>query len=252
MSWSCKSTLESNGACDTLDAIIDTPNSGLTPNDKTRFLATIKATINSADNLFFLDEDLNGLVRLESFCGYGSAALSKNDPKPDASQVKNSQYVAINDYLTDSKVRGPSISMASKLDGLVKTMIQQAGAEALKNIKGCNSADDEKKLAEAQVHNTHKIFYLLITHAFQAKFTAPGVPSVTSSWQDVLDYIAKQGALSGGSCSNSQGSKRADCNRPSSTFSGRSSSTAASQKSGASKTHASVCIRMSPGIQPNP
>jgi hypothetical protein len=42
--------------------------------------------------------------------------------------------------------------MASKLDGLVETMLKNVGDEALKNIKGCNSKADEEKLKEAQVN----------------------------------------------------------------------------------------------------
>lgn len=62
-----KMTLESNAVCDTLDAIIATPNSGLTSDDKVAYLAPIKDAINSADNLFFLDEKLNQVVRTAEF-----------------------------------------------------------------------------------------------------------------------------------------------------------------------------------------
>ncbi|KAJ7083892.1 hypothetical protein C8R44DRAFT_822173 [Mycena epipterygia] len=200
--------MKSNGACDTLDGIIATPNSGLTSDDKASYMAPIKDAINSKDNLFFLDQGLNG-VGLD---------CTQNPRKPDSE--KNDQYVAVNDYLTDSNVSRLSMSMATKLDSLIQAMLKQAGVDALANIKGCGSTADEQKLQQAQVQFNQ-------------------VPSVTSSWQDVLDYIAKQTALVDGSCSNSQGSKRANCNKPLSTVSGRSSTTS-SQKSGTSTSHAAT------------
>jgi hypothetical protein len=60
-----KKTLESNAVCDTLDAIIATPNSGLMSSDKASYMAAIKDAINSKDNLFFLDGKLNQVVRLD-------------------------------------------------------------------------------------------------------------------------------------------------------------------------------------------
>ncbi|KAJ7083880.1 hypothetical protein C8R44DRAFT_52761 [Mycena epipterygia] len=208
--------MESNGACDTLDAIIATPNSGLTSDDKASYMAPIKDAINSKDNLYFLDSKLNQVKRDEV-----TASLKGKTPATSSDSDLNDQYIAVNDYLSDSNVNRPSTSMATKLDGLVQAMLKQAGDDALTNIKGCGSTSDEQKLQQAQ-----------------AKFKPPGVPSVTSSWKDVLDYVAKQAALADGSCSNSQSSKRANCNRPSATVSGQSS-TASSQKSGTATSHAS-------------
>jgi hypothetical protein len=58
-----KKTLESSGGvCNTMDAMIASPNSGLTADDKADFMADIKAAINGKSNLFFLDDKLNQVV----------------------------------------------------------------------------------------------------------------------------------------------------------------------------------------------
>ncbi|KAJ6509657.1 hypothetical protein DFH09DRAFT_1100713 [Mycena vulgaris] len=211
-----KKTLESNGVCDALDAIIATPNSGLISDDKEAYMAAIKDAINSKNNLFLLDSKLNQVKRDEV-----TASLKGKTPATSANSDLNEQYIAVNDYLTDSSVTRPSTSMASKLDTLVQAIVKQAGDDALKNIKGCGTTANQQQLTQAR-----------------AKFKPPGVPSVTSSWKDVLDYVAKQAALADASCSNSQSSKRANCNRPSSSISSHPTSfpSSASAKSSAPAT----------------
>lgn len=71
-----KKTLQSNGVCGALDAIIATPNSGLFPSDKKLYLASIKDTINGKNNLFFLDKKLNQVVRLYFFCTFRGTTLT--------------------------------------------------------------------------------------------------------------------------------------------------------------------------------
>jgi hypothetical protein len=71
-----KKTLQSNGVCGALDAIIATPNSGLFPSDKELYLASIKDTINGKNNLFFLDKKLNQVVRLYFFSTFRGTTLT--------------------------------------------------------------------------------------------------------------------------------------------------------------------------------
>lgn len=127
-------------------------------------MAPIKDAINSKDNLYFLDSKLNQVVRLDCTASAllplaiikqkrdeVTASLKGKTPVTSSDSDLNDQYIAVNDYLTDSNVNRPSTSMATKLDGLVQAMIKQAGDDALTNIKGCGSTADEQKLQQAQV-----------------------------------------------------------------------------------------------------
>jgi hypothetical protein len=87
-------------------------------------------------------------------------SLQRSTRRKESDQDRNSRFVAVNEYLSDSSVNGPSIKMASKLDDLVETILKNAGDEALKNIKGCNSKTDEEKLKEAQVNRDYSRIHL--------------------------------------------------------------------------------------------
>ncbi|KAJ6587635.1 hypothetical protein DFH09DRAFT_1074850 [Mycena vulgaris] len=173
-----KRTLDDGGVCATLQAIIDTSNSGLTDADKTRFMDPLITAINGQNNLFFLDNKLNQVKRDEV-----TAALKGTVPVASVKTAPNEQRVAVNKYLTDSRVKGPSVKLATKLDTLVDKMLTQAETEALANIKSCagpTAAADEATL-----------------HAARAKSKTP-TTVVKSAWYNVLKHAKEQSEKSGG------------------------------------------------------
>ncbi|KAJ6521178.1 hypothetical protein DFH09DRAFT_1278163 [Mycena vulgaris] len=171
-----KKTLESTGGlCDTLKAMIASPNSGLTTDDIPTLMAPIKAAINAKNNLFFLDKKLNQVKRDEV-----TASLKGQTPVTSVSADLNKQRIAVNGYLTDTSVNGPSITLAKKLDTLVAAMLTKAEDQGLAHIKSCavtTAAADEKALKAAK-----------------AKLKTP--PTVASAWKNVLSHVAQQAAVS--------------------------------------------------------
>ncbi|KAJ6576791.1 hypothetical protein B0H10DRAFT_2236261 [Mycena sp. CBHHK59/15] len=139
-----KRTLESTGGF----SMIASPNSGLTTDDIPTLMAPLKTAINGKTNLFFLDKKLNQVKRDEV-----TAALKGQSAKTSVGADLKSQQVAVNEYLTDTSVNGPSITPAKKLDTLVKEMLTQAEAQGVANIKSCAGATavgDEKALKAAK------------------------------------------------------------------------------------------------------
>ncbi|KAJ7630056.1 hypothetical protein DFH06DRAFT_1303917 [Mycena polygramma] len=170
-----KKTLESTGGvCDTLKAMIASPNSGLTTDDIPKFMAPLVTAINSQNNLFFLDKKINQVKRDEV-----TASLKGQAAKPSISTALSSQRVAVNDYLTDTSVKQPSITLAKKLDTLAAAMLTNAETEGLANIKSCagtTATADEAALKAAKT-----------------KLKTP--PTVTSAWNDVLTHVAAQAKI---------------------------------------------------------
>jgi len=168
-----KKTLESSGGvCDTMDAMIASPKSGLTADDKAEFMADIKAAINGQSNLFFLDNILNQVKRDEV-----TAALKNQAPKASLQADLSKQRIAVNDYLTDTSVKGPSVKLATKLDTLIRTMLTKVETEAVANIKNCGgTAADEAKVTAAK-----------------AKLKTP--PTITSAWNNVLSHVTDQAKI---------------------------------------------------------
>jgi len=155
-----------------MDAMIASPNSGLTADDKAELMADIKAAINGKSNLFFLDDKLNQVKRDEV-----TASLKGQAPKASVQTDLSKQRIAVNDYLTDTSVNGPSTKLATKLDTLIGTMLTKVQTDALANIKSCGgTAADEAKIKAAK-----------------AKLKTP--PTITSAWNNVLSHVADQAKI---------------------------------------------------------
>ncbi|KAF7343308.1 hypothetical protein MVEN_01763100 [Mycena venus] len=170
-----KKTLElPGGVCDTLKAMIASPNSGLTTDNIPSFMADIKTAINAKSNLFFLDGKVNKVKRDEV-----KASLKGQAPKASVTADLSNKRVAVNKYLTDTSVKGPSINLAKKLDDLVDQMLTKAENQALANIKNCagaTAAADEKTLKAAK-----------------AKLKTSS--TLTSAWNNVLTHVAAQAKI---------------------------------------------------------
>ncbi|KAJ6529292.1 hypothetical protein B0H19DRAFT_1333164 [Mycena capillaripes] len=170
-----KKTLESpGGVCDTMDAMIASPNSGLTAADKEEFMADIKAAINGKTNLFFLDDKLNQVKRDEV-----TASLKGQAPKASLQSDLSKQRIAVNDYLTNTSVNGPSTKLATKLDTLIAAMLTKVETDALANIASCAGTT---KTADADA-----------LKAAKAKLKTP--PTITSAWNNVLSHVAAQAKI---------------------------------------------------------
>ncbi|KAJ7028633.1 hypothetical protein C8F04DRAFT_1118736 [Mycena alexandri] len=169
-----KKTLEApGGVCATLKAMIASPNSGLTTADTTSLMKPIIDAINGKSNLFFLDRKLNQVKRDEV-----TASLKGQAPKTSSKDLKE-QRVAVDEYLTDTSVNGPSLTLAKKLDSLAAAMLTKAETQALAHIKSCavtTAAADEKALKAA-------------------KATLKTSPTVTSAWNNVLNHVAAQAKI---------------------------------------------------------
>ncbi|KAJ7889883.1 hypothetical protein B0H14DRAFT_3429361 [Mycena olivaceomarginata] len=169
-----KRTLEApGGVCATLKAMIASPNSGLTTADTAGLMKPIIDAINGKSNLFFLDRKLNQVKRDEV-----TASLKGQAPKASSKDLKE-QRVAVDEYLTDRSVNGPSLTLAKKLDSLAAAMLTKAETQALAHIKNCavtTAAADEKALKAA-------------------KATLKTSPTVTSAWKNVLSHVAAQAKI---------------------------------------------------------
>ncbi|KAJ7182926.1 hypothetical protein C8R43DRAFT_17157 [Mycena crocata] len=164
----------SGGVCAALDAMIASPNSGLSAADKVAFMAPVIQAINGKNNLFFLDKKLNQVKRDQV-----TASLKGQAAKASVSTDLSDQRVGINEYLTNKSVNGPSITLAKNLDKLASEMLTKAEVKALTNIKSCGGATaaaDEKALKAAK-----------------AKFKAS--TSVSSAWANVLKHVAAQALI---------------------------------------------------------
>jgi hypothetical protein len=80
-----------------------------------------------------------------------TASLKGKQPVTSVDSDFNDQVIAVNDYLTDTNVNGPSKTLAAELDTLVKSMLDTAAEDALKNIESCGTPADKDKLAQAKV-----------------------------------------------------------------------------------------------------
>ncbi|KAJ7024003.1 hypothetical protein C8F04DRAFT_1270802 [Mycena alexandri] len=160
------------GVCETMDAMIASPNSGLTADDKVDFMADIKAAINRKSNLFFLDKKLNQVKRDEV-----TASLKGQAPQASLQTDLSDQRFAVNEYLTDKSVNGPSTRLATTLDTLIGTMLTKVQTAALANIKRCGGTPaDEAKVKAAK-----------------ANLQTP--PTITSAWANVLSHVADQAEI---------------------------------------------------------
>jgi len=171
-----KRTLEApGGVCATLKAMIANPNSGLTPADTADLMKPIIDAINGKSNLFFLDRKLNQVKRDEV-----TASLKGQAPKASGSNLDlKEQRVAVDEYLTNTSVNGPSLTLANNLDKLATAMLTKAETQALAHIKSCavtTAAADEKALKAA-------------------KATLKTSPTVTSAWKNVLSHVAAQAKI---------------------------------------------------------
>lgn len=82
-----------------------------------------------------------------------TASLKGQKPNTSSGDLKK-QRVAVNKYVTDTNVNGPSLTLAKKLDSLVAEMLDKAETQALAHIKSCavtTAAADEKALKAAKV-----------------------------------------------------------------------------------------------------
>ncbi|KAF7372488.1 hypothetical protein MVEN_00110500 [Mycena venus] len=147
---------------------------GLTTGDIPDLMAPIKAAINAKSNLFLLDEKLNQVKRDEV-----TASLKGTAATPSLQNDLSKQRIAVDQYLTDTSVNGPSITLAKKLDDLADEMLAAAEKKGLANIQSCagtTAAADKKALTAAK-----------------AKLKTS--PTITSAWDDVLAHVAAQAKI---------------------------------------------------------
>jgi hypothetical protein len=81
-----------------------------------------------------------------------TASLKGQAPKASLQADLSKQRIAVNEYLTNTSVNGPSIKLATKLDTLIDTMLTKVQTDALANIKSCGGTPaDEAKVKAAKV-----------------------------------------------------------------------------------------------------
>jgi len=174
-----KSAMDQSGACRAIDAIIKA--GGVTnpsaASQKQSLLSDMFDRINGQGNAFSLDTGVNGAKKLVVQAGLTQGATCTASPSADILK-------SVNAYFTDSSINGPTIALASALDGLATTAVNNAATNALAAIN-CLPEGSARQTATKNNAKT-------AVTAGQALYTTR--TGMADAWTNVLACSATLGA----------------------------------------------------------
>ncbi|KIM75146.1 hypothetical protein PILCRDRAFT_827581 [Piloderma croceum F 1598] len=167
--------MDQSGACRAIDAIIKA--GGVTnpsaASQKQSLLSDMFDQINGQGNAFSLDSSVNGAKKLVVQAGLAQGATCTASPSTELKK-------AVNAYFTDSSINGPTIALASTLDGLATTAVNNGAANALTAINCLPEGSSRQKTTK---NNAKKA-------VADAKALYTSQTTMATAWKNVLSCAA--------------------------------------------------------------
>jgi len=163
--------MDQSGACRAIDAIIKAGGvtSPSAASQKQSLLSDMFDRINGQGNAFSLDTGVNGAKKLVVQAGLTQGAACNASPSTELKK-------AVNAYFTDSSINGPTIALASTLDGLATTAVNNAANNANTAINCLPEGSARQTTAKNNARQA-------VTNA-QALYTSQ--TAMTTAWNSVL------------------------------------------------------------------